>query len=199
MIVKVSDIEDTVILKGMIEGDTPQSHEERGFAFAAPILYNLTITRFDRSLRVMGTVESSLLMTCGRCLEEFEYHVKSRIDIGLEPEALLPSGEVEIELKRDDLDIHFYKGDEVDLDLLVHEEVLLNIPISPICDVDCKGLCEVCGRNRNKEVCDCNTRSTSLLAERLTAFLTYQGDNYGRSKEKDLSVKKRQKKDTLQG
>ena len=45
--------------------------------------------------------------------------------------------------------------DTVDLEPLVHDAVLLELPQAPLCRPDCAGLCPVCGANRNEERCDC--------------------------------------------
>ncbi len=45
--------------------------------------------------------------------------------------------------------------DEVDLEDLVHDAVLLELPIAPLCDDGCLGLCPMCGVNRNEQTCTC--------------------------------------------
>jgi uncharacterized protein len=44
---------------------------------------------------------------------------------------------------------------EVDLEPLVRDAVLLELPQAPLCRSDCQGLCPFCGVNRNDEVCGC--------------------------------------------
>ena len=39
----------------------------------------------------------------------------------------------------------------------IREAVLLELPYAPVCREDCKGLCPVCGVDRNRESCSCNT------------------------------------------
>ncbi len=46
-------------------------------------------------------------------------------------------------------------NDEVDLEPLVHDAVLLELPQAPVCTPDCQGLCPYCGANRNEEHCSC--------------------------------------------
>jgi len=46
-------------------------------------------------------------------------------------------------------------GDEVDLEPLVRDAVLLELPPAPLCQPDCLGLCPHCGVNRNTEACGC--------------------------------------------
>jgi uncharacterized protein len=41
----------------------------------------------------------------------------------------------------------------IDLEPLVREYMLLEVPISPLCKEDCQGLCPVCGQNRNDVDC----------------------------------------------
>ena len=46
-------------------------------------------------------------------------------------------------------------GDQVDLEPLVRDAVLLELPLAPLCADDCQGLCPVCGVNRNQTSCTC--------------------------------------------
>jgi len=46
-------------------------------------------------------------------------------------------------------------GDEVDLEPLVRDAVLLELPQAPLCRSECRGLCPNCGANRNEESCGC--------------------------------------------
>lgn len=43
----------------------------------------------------------------------------------------------------------------LDLAGLLWEEFSLALPLNPICSADCKGICPVCGKNRNTALCDC--------------------------------------------
>jgi uncharacterized protein len=45
--------------------------------------------------------------------------------------------------------------DQVDLGVLVHDAVLLELPIAPLCEEACRGLCPLCGVNRNERECRC--------------------------------------------
>lgn len=72
--------------------------------------------------------------------------------------------EVSIELKEQyilfpretnpDMD-YVYSGDAIELDPYVREAIVLNIPQKILCDEECKGLCPICGRNRNDVDCGC--------------------------------------------
>ena len=45
----------------------------------------------------------------------------------------------------------------VDLAPLVHDAILLDLPLAPLCRADCAGLCPYCGIDRNDESCDCQS------------------------------------------
>jgi uncharacterized protein len=47
------------------------------------------------------------------------------------------------------------EGDQIDLEPLVRDAVLLELPQAPVCADTCQGLCPTCGINRNEGTCDC--------------------------------------------
>ena len=64
--------------------------------------------------------------------------------------------EVERELDLDDLDTASHDGVEVDLEPLLREQLVLAVPIKPVCQPECKGICPNCGTDLNKKACGCN-------------------------------------------
>lgn len=48
------------------------------------------------------------------------------------------------------------ENEKLDLDELLREDVLLELPRKFLCKSDCKGLCDCCGINLNKESCNCH-------------------------------------------
>lgn len=51
-------------------------------------------------------------------------------------------------------------GDTIDLEPLVRETVMLELPEAPLCQDDCKGLCPNCGVNWNEATCSCEETSS---------------------------------------
>ena len=47
-------------------------------------------------------------------------------------------------------------NDVADLAPLVHDAILLDLPLAPLCRADCRGLCPYCGIDRNEDSCDCS-------------------------------------------
>ncbi len=62
----------------------------------------------------------------------------------------------------------------LDLEPLVREEMLLAIPINPICRLDCKGLCPICGGNLNETLC---THEDEEIDSRLSVLKTLLDEN----------------------
>ncbi len=54
------------------------------------------------------------------------------------------------------VDEESYEGKEIDLKPAVREQILLQIPGSPLCREDCKGLCPRCGKDLNEGDCGCD-------------------------------------------
>ncbi len=54
-------------------------------------------------------------------------------------------------------DQNFMDGFSLDVDALVHDEILMNWPAKILCKDDCKGICPVCGQNLNEGECGCDT------------------------------------------
>jgi uncharacterized protein len=170
MIIKLSEIDDTLFLKGSMEASRFMEVEKNEFHITTPVQYALTVKKFDTLLTVTGLVTLEASFTCGRCLEEFPQSINLDMDIRLMPETELPQA-AEFELKDEDMDVYYYDRDEIDLDPFIYEEVLLNMPLRPVCKDNCQGLCGICGKNRNLETCNCNETSHTLLGETLKSFL----------------------------
>ncbi|MBF0556042.1 MAG: DUF177 domain-containing protein [Nitrospirae bacterium] len=95
---------------------------------------------------------------CSRCLEEFDNGFK--IDVVL---VCVPVSELEAEvegkqLSGDELDLHFYEDGLLDINRMMEEQVILNIPMQTVCSSECRGLCPLCGANLNVGPCECAKR-----------------------------------------
>jgi uncharacterized protein len=170
MIIRLSEIDDTLVVTGSMEASRFMEVEGNEFHIATPVQYTLTVKKFDNLLAITGPVTFEAFFTCGRCLEEFRQSIAMDMDIRLVPKTEIPQAS-EFELKDEDMDVYYYESDEIDLDPFIYEETLLDMPIRPICSMDCKGLCGACGKNKNFETCDCNETSHTLLGEKLKSFL----------------------------
>ncbi len=117
---------------------------------------------------VDGKVEFTADYNCSRCLEPYPIANASNFHIRFRPrpEASEENEEVEI-TEAEELDVEFYAAREIPLRDIALEQIQLSIPMKPLCDEKCLGLCPHCGANRNREQCRCGE---SLTDERWGAL-----------------------------
>jgi uncharacterized protein len=133
---------------------------------------DLLVERQGEKVAVAGRFEATAQLVCGRCLETFATPVAPEVDLLLVPH---PTGrQGQIELARDDLEVDFYQADVLDVAGLLRSETDLALPMKPLCRADCRGLCPVCGGNRNLTECRCETRVTDPRLAPLEALRRLQ-------------------------
>jgi uncharacterized protein len=77
------------------------------------------------------------------------------------------AAEEQHELQPEDLNIAVFDGEGIELDDLVREELLLALPVNVLCREDCKGLCPVCGIDRNLSNCQCENDAVDSRWQKL--------------------------------
>jgi uncharacterized protein len=117
---------------------------------------SLRVEREHVDVLVSGEILATVPQLCGRCLEPFPANIRAGVGVRLIPR---PATADNVELASDDLDVDFYQNDELDLSALVEAETTLALPMKPLCRDDCRGLCPVCGGNRNAVACACSERA----------------------------------------
>jgi DUF177 domain-containing protein len=127
---------------------------EQDFGVVEPVSLAFDIFKDKQQFRLVGHVKTTLELLCSRCLEPFTMPVEQTFDLRYQPHAH-NTGEGEREIEEDDLTTAFYENDEIDLGQLMREQFYLALPMKPLCGDACKGLCPFCGRNLNRETCDC--------------------------------------------
>ncbi|MDQ2866736.1 MAG: DUF177 domain-containing protein [Candidatus Eremiobacteraeota bacterium] len=153
----------------MVVDDEVPIESFEGIQFPVPAKVHLEMHNVDRLLHVEGEVDATTRGECDLCLEvlEREFHVAidERLDpsIGRDEE---PFGENNVLV-----------GGRLDIADLAQQLVLVQLPMGFRCSDDCKGLCAVCGTNRNAGTCACaakhqatppdggRTRISDLLGE----------------------------------
>ena len=123
---------------------------------AAPVELALSVRKDGDKYSLLGHLATTLRRECCRCLERFDVPTRVDIDVRYLPHGV-NTGEGEHEISDEDLSIAFYRDDAIDLGGLVREQLHLAAPMKPLCDDGCRGLCPICGINRNREACGCDT------------------------------------------
>jgi uncharacterized protein len=124
------------------------------FGIIAPVALEFEVLKDKDRYRLVGTAETTLELTCSRCLEPFPWPVRAAFDLMYQPAP--PGGEPgEHEIGEGDFAAAFYEDEQIDLVQLAREQVYLAIPMKPLCGEACQGLCPVCGTNLNRGACGC--------------------------------------------
>ncbi|WP_457640871.1 YceD family protein [Persephonella sp.] len=101
------------------------------------------------------TVNSDIQLECSRCLESFNMDLNGTSNIFLSKRKLIGDSE----LHEKDLIMEYLEDEEhFNLSELLREEILVQTPMKPLCDEKCKGICPVCGSNRNENQCICEEK-----------------------------------------
>jgi uncharacterized protein len=130
------------------------SADREAFQVVAPVALSFDILKDKEQFHLTGTVRTTLELPCSRCLEAFTSPVDASFDLRYQPHTL-NTGSDEREIEEDDLSTAFYENDEIDLGQLMREQFYLSVPMKPLCQDDCRGLCPVCGTNLNRGTCAC--------------------------------------------
>jgi len=98
-----------------------------------------------------GGLTGDLETTCARCLEPALVHVDVPVTVTF---VAAGTEEVDVDEEEDaDPDVVTFKGGEIDLADELRDAIMLAIPFNPLCDEACRGLCPLCGGNRNLVPC----------------------------------------------
>lgn len=104
----------------------------------------------ERKILLESQTSLSLLIPCSRCLDDVEIP----FDISVSKE--LDFSESDADRIRELDEQNYIDGYNLDVDLLIFDEILLGFPLKVLCKPDCEGICKICGKNLNKEFCDCD-------------------------------------------
>ena len=98
-----------------------------------PIKIRAGVSKITNAVTVNLSLSGSIHLNCSRCLREFNVALKKILRLNYHVDRIEPI---------------------IDLDQDIREEIILDYPIKPLCNPDCKGLCPKCGKNLHPERVD---------------------------------------------
>ena len=126
-------------------------------------------------IRAKGDIRGHAGMECTRCLKEYRLELYIDVDEFYRRPGLDVVEEGGKRAMREDEapeeDDYVIEEGAIDLNLLVNDAVMLNLPIKHLCDEDCRGLCPICGKDLNLEECGCSRDSIDPRLEVLRTLL----------------------------
>lgn len=137
MKIKISDIpEEGLNLQGK-EDPASLGLSRQDLKFISPIEVSAFVKRDKDDIYVHLATNGKLELICGRCLLPCELDFKKEFDLNYEV-----GGKTVIDLTDN-----------------IRQEIILDYPLKMVCREDCKGLCQVCGKNLNEGECGHKTDS----------------------------------------
>lgn len=101
-------------------------------------------TRTAQGIFLQSSFDAIVIAECVRCLVEFDQPLHTEFEelFAFSERSVSESGLV------------LQEDANIDLEPLLREYLLVEIPISPLCREDCKGLCSFCGEDLNQRICE---------------------------------------------
>lgn len=113
----------------------------------SPVEVDVTLERIPEGIVVRGSLRARWVAQCSRCLEPVEGDVDVHVDELYETDPI-PGETYQLD------------PETLDLEPLVRDALMLELPLAPSCRPDCAGLCASCGANRNDAPCECVSDDT---------------------------------------
>jgi uncharacterized protein len=150
-------------IDGLIEQSRLKEMAEEGplgFVPSGPLEVRGELIKSGPDIFFKGRVKGKMGLSCGRCLEPFSsgFDIPVRSEWRLIPAPSKSSAKKEGVSQIEDLETGLIKEGVLDLTERILEEVILAIPIQPLCRETCLGLCPLCGENKNTNPCNCKSK-----------------------------------------
>lgn len=120
-------------VRGVLEGHEATSDGSEG-ALA------VRASKSGHDVVVHGTLDAGLTVPCARCLEPTGLKVHANLSVLYVPASKMMATDAEAELSDEDANTLPFEGDQVVMDDLVRDELVLEIPMIPLCSEDCPGI-----------------------------------------------------------
>ncbi len=130
--------------------------------FLRPIAAELSVWREYDHIRVQGSLATTVRVNCSRCLSGFDSDLRSAFTMIYLKRKQELQDEDEVELGEEDLVSVVYEGDEIDFAPEIAEQVIMELPLKPLCRENCLGLCATCGTDLNAGECGCERGSFNI-------------------------------------
>jgi len=145
--------------------------EDSVYRAVAPGTASVSANWVGPNILVRGSVSAMLGSECSRCLRDtsqrfevpFTVLFTERIPHAATEEEK-DGGDEAATREAEEGEQQFFGGPIIELDEVLRDNLVLNLPMAPRCSDDCKGLCPSCGRDLNEGRCGCAGVETPLAA-----------------------------------
>jgi uncharacterized protein len=176
------DLSEIVMREGMrVELDVDQPGvEDPDLIFAAPLRGHLAFANSGDLVNIHGNAETALLIPCNRCLKDVAVPLKFPVEEHFPIEDVLhpdrpPAEDSEYDTVVSSV-VYMDQGRPIlDMDELLRQLIVTEVPLRTVCDEACQGLCPECGCNRNLTPCLCGQKAENRPLAVLATLLNENG------------------------
>ena len=137
---------------------SPQALDRYELLALSPVHWRGQVVFADPGFFLRARLSYEQTLSCNRCLKPIVEQAKSDVELMILVEHG-PEAGGEHALHEQDLGLIYLQDELLETDPILIEQLQLNIPMKPLCREDCRGLCPVCGVNRNLVACACPERA----------------------------------------
>jgi uncharacterized protein len=137
------------------EYDASDIDDVLGIGVSTKVEGAVKLTRTNRGILVQGTLYARIPVECSRCLKVFDYPLAIKIEEEFFPKIDVNSG-APLEIPDEPGGFMIDEHHILDLSEAIRQNALLALPMKPLCQEDCAGLCSTCGKDLNQGQCDCS-------------------------------------------
>ncbi len=145
-----------------VEFDFPKEHEN-GVVFLSPVSIKGGFQNIGGNIELKAKANAKVRYVCDRCCDEYDSNLSFDIDEKLREEDFKDETDK-------NPDVIYFRGNNIELDELIMENIFLSLPLKRLCNEECKGLCIKCGANLNLGDCGCDTRVSDPRFDALDKF-----------------------------
>lgn len=160
-------------LPGQFVASAPEVNKVLG-----PIIAEFTVANTGEGYLVTGSLSLDVELLCSRCLRPVKTTLETSID-----EEFLNHPQEHSEDPWDEEPL--VEGNELDTTSLIEESLLVSIPMKPICQEDCPGLCPGCGALLSEGACDCPDPTIDIRLAPLSKLLAQMSETTTPERRKD--------------
>ncbi len=128
-------------------------------SFEKPVNFSGKAVNVSGVIKLDGNLVAEYTTKCIRCLKD----ITRNMNIKIREDIQSPSSDVAAEA-------YTYSDNYFDLDKILTDNIILNLPMKNVCKDACKGLCPVCGTDINETECGCRVDNIDPRMEALKGF-----------------------------
>lgn len=122
------------------------------------VAIDLQLYRSGEKIVITGKARTTASLCCSRCLVDYRQPISTDVLFVIQPKAMRWSANKQLSDRESDNGILPCQGDQMDLVPEIRNLLILALPMKPLCQVACQGLCSQCGVNLNLNDCRCTAQ-----------------------------------------